>query len=97
MASAPAHLPEDVAVVWVELHAGAYTGPDFEAYCGQVARLRDAQGRVSREGLVVADEKGRPVPHPALAVEREAQREVRAWAGRFASAPPRPQQRTGGW
>ena len=83
MGSAPAHLPEDVGRVWVELHAGRHSGPDFEAYCGQVARLRDAQERISREGLVVADAKGQPVPHPALVIERQAQVEVRAWQGRF--------------
>ena len=83
MGSAPGHLPEDVAAVWQELHADQHIGPDFEAYCGQVARLRDAQGRISREGLVVADAKGQPIPHPALAIERQAQVEIRAWAGRF--------------
>lgn len=78
--SAPEHLPEDVAAVWLELIEGvARPGPDFKAYCGQVARLRDAQSRISREGLVVADEKGRPVPHPALEIERRAQVEIRAW------------------
>lgn len=80
----PKHLPDDVAAVWCELNQGAsQQGPDFEAFCGQVARLRDAQRRVSEEGLVVADEKGRPVPHPALDVERKAQVEVRAWGDRF--------------
>lgn len=84
MGSVPAHLPDDVQVVWVELESeGMSPGPGFEAYCGQVTRLRDAQRRVSAEGLVVADEKGRPIPHPALEIERKAQAEVRAWADRF--------------
>lgn len=81
----PSHLPADVAAVWRELASGVRSlGPQFEAYCGQVARLRDAQARISAEGLVVADEKGRPVPHPALAIEKAAQAEVRAWGDRFA-------------
>lgn len=63
-------------------------GPDLEAYCVQVARMRDAQARIDAEGIVVSDEKGRPVAHPALAIEKQAQAEVRAWAGRF-SGPGR--------
>lgn len=87
--TAPDHLPPDVAAVWVEVVA-AYgsgadrvVGPELEAYCGQVARLRDAQRRVSAEGLVIADTKGNPVPHPALAIERVAQSEIRTWGSRF--------------
>lgn len=84
MGSVPGHLPEDVAAVWSELVGeSSRTGPEFEAYCAQVARLRDAQARISREGLVVADEKGRPVPHPALEIERRAQVEIRTWGDIF--------------
>lgn len=60
-----------------------HEGPDFEAYCGQVARLRDAQQRLQREGLVIADPKGNPVPHPAIAIERAAQAEIRSWGAQF--------------
>ncbi len=81
---APAHLAADVAAVWRELAPGSPSrGPDFEAYCVQVARLRDAQRRIGAEGMVVADAKGNPVPHPALAIERAAQAEIRAWGERF--------------
>lgn len=97
MASAPEHLPEDVAAVWLELHADRRSGPDFEAYCGQVARLRDAQRRISGEGIVVADEKGRPVPHPALEVERKAQAEVRAWSSRFIASGSRQEVARPAW
>lgn len=93
--STPKHLPDDVRAVYEELYALGASGPEFEAYCGQVARLRDAQKRISEEGLVVADEKGRPVPHPALAIERAAQAEVRAWAGRFGLKPSRPTRASG--
>ena len=52
MGSVPGHLPDDVAAVWSELVGeSSRTGPEFEAYCAQVARLRDAQARISREGL----------------------------------------------
>lgn len=87
--SAPVHLPEDVAAVWAEVVA-AYgegaeriEGPDLEAYCGQVARLRDAQRRIAAEGQIVADPKGHPIPHPALAIERAAQDEIRKWGSAF--------------
>ena len=39
----------------------------------------DARARIDRDGLVVADEKGRPVPHPALAIERGASAEMSRW------------------
>lgn len=62
-------------------------GPDLEAYCSQVARMRDAQSRINAEGLIVADAKGNPVAHPAIVIEKAAQAEVRAWGDRF--RPPR--------
>lgn len=65
-------------------------GPELEAFCGQVARLREAQKRISAEGLITADPKGFPIPHPAIAIERAAQAEVRAWGDRF---QPRRQRR----
>lgn len=58
-------------------------GPDLEAFCGQVARLREAQKRIAAEGLIIADPKGFPMPHPAIAIERAAQIEIRAWGSRF--------------
>jgi len=79
----------DVAAVWVEMverrggESGGITGPQLEAYCGQVARLRDAQRRLAVEGLVIADVKGQPVAHPALAIERAAQDEIRRWGDVF--------------
>lgn len=53
--------------------------PELEAVAGQIARLRDAQERIAREGLIVPDGKQNPVPHPALAIERAAQDEIRKW------------------
>jgi hypothetical protein len=55
--------------------------------------MRDAQSRIDREGLVVADVKGNPVPHPALAIEKAAQIEVRAWSERFRPVAVAPQRR----
>lgn len=42
------------------------------AYCTLVARLEDARERIDRDGAIVADERGRPVKHPALDIERAA-------------------------
>ena len=58
-------------------------GPDLEASCGQVARLRDAQARLAAEGSIIADPKGVPIPHPAIAIERAAQDEIRKWGNAF--------------
>ena len=91
--SAPGHLPEAVAKVWDEVvdaygdDADKITGPALEAYCGQVATLRDAQRRLASEGLVVADPKGFPIPNPSIQIERVAQEEIRKWGDQF--RPPR--------
>jgi len=88
----PQHLPPDVAAIWLEYRSSTTRdGPEYEAYCGQVARLRDAQSRLSLEGLIVADAKGTPIPHPALVIERNAQAELRAWGTRFQSIGRRAQ------
>jgi len=42
-------------------------------------RLREAQKKITTEGLVVADARENPVPHPALKIEKEAQAEIRRW------------------
>ena len=92
--TAPKHLPADIKVIWVET-VTAYgagweqiAGPRLEAYCGQVARMRDAQRRIAVEGLVVADGKGQPMPHPALVIERTAQDEIRKWGDVFRVGRP---------
>jgi phage terminase small subunit len=56
---------------------------DLEAFASQLARLRDARRRIEAEGMIVADPKGYPVPHPAIAIERAAQQEVRQWSARY--------------
>lgn len=65
--------------------AGLDDGPSLEAYAGQILRLRDAQARLATEGVIIADPKGNPIPHPALEIERKAQAEIRAWAERMSS------------
>ena len=84
----PAHLDGDAATIWTEIvnahHEPArIVGPDLEAYCGQVAMLRDARRRVAREGAIIADTRGLPMAHPALGLELKAQAEIRAWGDKF--------------
>lgn len=86
----PGHLARLAQQAWSEITDGLgaeqVTGverPALEAYAVQVARMRDAQARIDAEGLIVADEKGRPVEHPAVRVERYAQEQVRAWVARY--------------
>lgn len=88
------NLPADVKLIWDEVlaaageaRANAMKGPALEAYCGQIARLREAQKRLNAEGLVIADPKGNPIPHPAIAIERTAQDEIRKWGKQFTSRP----------
>lgn len=49
--------------------------------CYEAARdeWRQARALIEAEGVIVHDAKGRPVPHPAIAVERSAGRDMRAW------------------
>lgn len=89
MSEAPAHLAQPEAQAWEELAARwpvgvpMPEGAEFEAYLGQSARLREAQRAIAKDGLIVADVKGAPMPHPALEIERKAQGELRAWGDRF--------------
>lgn len=78
----PPSLPEHLRPIWDEMEnevSERIGAAGLEALCGQVYRMRTAEDRVSREGIVVADVKGNPAPHPALAIEKQAQAEVRAW------------------
>ena len=77
-------MPTAIQSVKDELLAAGYAEiPGLDAYCGQVVIERDAAARVADEGLVVADAKGTPVPHPALEIGRKAQAEIRAWSPRL--------------
>ena len=84
----PKNLPEHLAAIWRETAPQvrpAIGAAGLEALCIQIARQRDAQRRITEEGLVVADGKGNPAPHPALEIERAAQREIRDWLKQFAT------------
>jgi len=86
----PSYLADDVAAVWCEIMAKVHhteienmATPEFDAYCGAIARLRDAQRRISDEGAIIPDGKQNPIPHPALAIERASMDQLRRWGSRF--------------
>lgn len=76
--------PPPVQAVKDELLADGYAEiAGFDAYCAQVVIERDAGQRIAEEGIVIADPKGLPIPHPALEIQRKAQAEIRAWVSRL--------------
>lgn len=82
----PANLPDHLRPIWEEMAPTVRRGigsAGMEAFCGQVYRMRDAQERVAQDGAIVADAKGNPAPHPAIAIEKAAQAEVRAWIMKY--------------
>lgn len=85
----PAHLSDSAGAVWLEIvtrhnEPEVIIGPELDAYCVTVARARDAARRIDAEGAVVNDERGNPIEHPALAIERKAQAAIKSWGDRFA-------------
>ncbi|MCY9786842.1 phage terminase small subunit P27 family [Nocardiopsis sp. EMB25] len=56
------------------------------AYCEAWATFVDATRQVQREGLTIDAAQG-TLPHPAVAIARNAGREMRAWAGHFGLTP----------
>lgn len=84
----PDHLTGVAASVWRTIVEDSDTPnllnpEELGAYCELVALEREASARVREEGSVVSDEKGRPVPHPAIAVARQAQQDIKGWGDRF--------------
>lgn len=84
----PEHLSPVARDVWRDVIANC-VNPDvlvpeeLAAYCECVALERDATRRVVAEGTIVGDDKGRPIAHPAIAIARQAQQDIRAWGDRF--------------
>lgn len=69
----------------LEAAAATDDAKDRAALITFVALLRradDARRRVDSEGLIVEDAKGYANPHPALAIETAASRELRGWIDR---------------
>lgn len=87
----PDHVDDGVKAVWREIVAAhpkpeSIVGPELETYCAQIAIIRDCRAQVAREGVLVEDRNGKPVPHPMLAVERETLKALKGWGERF--VPP---------
>lgn len=97
--AAPARLSKGAAEAWDEIVAAhgarAYliVGPVLEEYCEALAVSREAAARVAAEGMIVADVKGFPIDHPALAIGARAERTIERLAPRF--APPVDRRRRG--
>lgn len=78
----PVGLAEHLSEIWDETVGSVQASigsAGLESLCIQIHRMRDAQARVTDEGMVTSDAKGNPCPHPALEIERKAQAEVRTW------------------
>lgn len=79
----PASLVGEALAAWNELVTGEEAPGQramLEGVAVQIGRARDARRRVDEEGMIIAGDKGAAVPHPALAIERAAQEQVRKWA-----------------
>lgn len=85
----PDHLNDGAADVWRSIvgesdNPALIVGDELAAFCNAVWLERDCARRVAEEGTIVADERGRPIAHPAIAVGRQAQQDIKNWAERFA-------------
>ncbi len=81
MMKSPKSLTEEQKKIWEELAEADYEpSPKLEALTVQISRMREAQRRIDADGLIVSDEKGRPMKHPAIEVETESQRLVFKWS-----------------
>lgn len=88
----PDHLSAAAKAAWLEIvpTLGEFVADErsgIEAWAVALARMRDAQRRIDEEGMVVPDDKGRPVEHPALAIERAQAAEVKRWLDRYRKNP----------
>lgn len=96
---APDRLSDGAKKAWDEIvaqhggHADRIVGPLLEEFCEALALSREAHARVEAEGMIVADTKGFPIDHPALAIGAKAERVIERLAPRF--APPVDRRRYG--
>lgn len=75
------------------------------AYDQAVAEWAAARAAIEADGITLTDPKGKPIPHPAIAVERSASAEMRRWLPDIRrmeadTAPPaagRPKRSSPGW
>ncbi len=91
---APSWLSDEAAAEWARVVPGLQRlellKPEdragLAAYCEAWAIFREATETVQREGLTIEAKQG-TLAHPAVAIARNAGREVRAWAAHFGLTP----------
>jgi P27 family predicted phage terminase small subunit len=52
----------------------------LERYCRAVSRARGARALLASERLIAEGSQGQPVPHPAIRIAREAERDAAEYA-----------------
>lgn len=57
------------------------------AYCETWATFVSAQAELKRNGGLTIEARQGTIPHPAVAIARNAGRELRTWAGQFGLTP----------
>lgn len=70
------------------------------AYDAAVAEWAAARAAIEADGITLTDPKGKPIPHPAIAVERSAAAEMRHWLPeirRMEAQQHTPEQPRKGW
>lgn len=88
----PEHLPAANREVWVEVVARDAIAPTvdamlLEAYCDVVVQWRAASKALADDGVVIANDKGNALVHPALDAQRQLAKQLETWAPLF-SRPP---------
>jgi len=82
----PSNMSPGLAAAWDEVAPQVLPtigAAGLEALATVVLRLRDARRRIDDDGVLVAGDRGQPGAHPALAIERDAIAEIRAWMSAF--------------
>ncbi|WP_431980019.1 phage terminase small subunit P27 family [Streptomyces qinglanensis] len=90
----PEWLTEEAAAEWARVVDGLsrldLLKPEdragLSAYCEAWATFRSATETVQREGLTIEAKQG-TLAHPAVAIARNAGRELRSWAAHFGLTP----------
>ncbi|MFF9894963.1 phage terminase small subunit P27 family [Streptomyces longispororuber] len=91
---APEWLSDEAAAEWARVVPGLQRlellKPEdraaLAAYCEAWAVFREATETVQREGLTIEAKQG-TLAHPAVAIARNAGRELRSWAAHFGLTP----------
>ena len=83
----PKHLGPELIAIWREVEPTLYGDTPLsmvEAICSQLRTLRGARALIEKDGLVVMDGKNIAMEHPALAIERNAIKQLAELNGKWA-------------